>query len=361
MWMAALLLGGLSGCATLDGERMVAQITASGMPRELEKVTLPTYRIEPPDILLIEAVNNIRPPDSRLEAGDQLSIRLQNGLPLESDVDPELNPLQYQIEIQTEVQFKMLNGDYLIGSDGQVDLGPSYGTVKVAGLTVAQAKEAIEKHLRDVIGLRDPKLSVFLPDVSGKQAISGEHLVRMDGTVSLGIYGPVYVAGMTLDDARFAVERHLATFMHHPQVNLDVLAYNSKVFYVIFDGGGLGEQIVRLPCTGNETVLDAIAQVQGLSQVSSKRIWVARPAPAEFGYAQILDVHWRAITAEGVTATNYQLLPGDRIYVKADHLIATDNALAKLLSPVERVFGIILLGTGAARSIDFYDDSNFNN
>ena len=53
-------------------------------------------------------------------------------------------------------------------------------------------------------------------------------------------------------------------------MSVDVLAYNSKVYYVIMDGGGYGQQIVRLPCTGNETVLDAIAQVNGLPQVASK-------------------------------------------------------------------------------------------
>jgi len=84
------------------------------------------------------------------------------------------------------------------------------------------------------------------------------------------------------------------------------------MIYIITDGGGFGEQVVRLPCTGNDTVLDAIAQVQGLSQVSSKRIGVARPIPADMGTAQILAVEWEDITALGQTSTNHQLLPGDR-------------------------------------------------
>jgi polysaccharide export outer membrane protein len=236
-----------------------------------------------------------------------------------------------------------------------VDFGPAYGKVPIAGLTVDEAQAAIDRHLRDSVGLLDPRLSVFLPNVAGKQPIAGEHLVRPDGTVFLGIYGQVYVTGMTLEEAKFALEAHLAKYMHEPEVSVDVLAYNSKVFYVIMDGGGFGEQVVRLPCTGNETVLDAISQVNGLSQVSSKKIWIARPAPSEFGTAQILDVHWSAIASEGITTTNYQLLPGDRIYVQADHLIATDNFLGKLFAPFERIAGMGLLGIGVGRSIDFYD------
>ena len=81
------------------------------------------------------------------------------------------------------------------------------------------------------------------------------------------------------------------------QVAVDVLAYNSKVYFVIFDGGGFGQQVFRLPATGNETVLDAVSLVQGLAPISSKRrIWLARPAPANSGCSQILPVDWNAIT-----------------------------------------------------------------
>jgi polysaccharide export outer membrane protein len=62
---------------------------------------------------------------------------------------------------------------------------------------------------------------------------------------------------------------------------IDVLAYNSKVYYVITDGGGYGEQVVRIPITGGENVLDAKSQVNGLSPVSSRHnVWIARRASA---------------------------------------------------------------------------------
>jgi len=78
---------------------------------------------------------------------------------------------------------------------------------------------------------------------------------------------------------------------------------------------------------------------------------VARPAPADHCCLQILPVDWRAIVQGGSTATNYQLFPGDRVYVKADCLITIDNWLAKALAPVERLFGVTLLGTATVRTI----------
>src|SRR5260370_15897961 len=43
------------------------------------------------------------------------------------------------------------------------------------------------------------------------QPVRGQHLVRPDGTVSLGIYGAAYVAGMTIDQAKESIGRTLAT------------------------------------------------------------------------------------------------------------------------------------------------------
>src|SRR5262249_41229302 len=153
------------------------------------------------------------------------------------------------------------------------------GSVFIEGMTLPEGKQAIFKHLTDENGLRDPKVAVSLPNPNGKQIVAGEHLVRPDGTVSLGIYGSVDVAGMTLDEVKQAVEDHLTKYIHDPEIQVDVLAYNSKVLYVITDGGGNGEQVTKLPFVGNETVLDALAQIGGPSEVSSKRMWVARPAP----------------------------------------------------------------------------------
>lgn len=329
----------LAGCATPSLRESVAESELVDHPRELSMASIPPYRVEPPDILQIELVSNIRPADDPLHAGDELVIRGSQLLPTDPMGDPVLN------------EFKQINNSYMVQSDGTVDLGPEYGSVVVDGLTVTQAKDAILRHLRDEIGLRDPKVAVNMPDVSGKQTVTGEHLVRPDGTVNLGIYGSVYVAGMTLDEVKRSVEDQLAKFIHDPEVTADVLSYNSKNIYIITDGGGTGETVAELPFTGNDTVLSVIAQIQGISEVSSKTMWIARPAPNGAGVAQTMQIDWRAITMDGVTTTNYQLLPGDRVYIQADQLIATDNFIAKVITPFQRLFGFTILGYSAVSRI----------
>jgi polysaccharide export outer membrane protein len=188
------------------------------------------------------------------------------------------------------------------------------------------------------------------------QRVEGQHLVRPDGTINLGIYGAVKVIGLTTDEARERVRDFLSEVANRDknaiQVNVDVIAYNSKNYYVITDGAGYGEQVYHFPITGSETVLDAISNINGLPAVASKRdIWVARRSPYQGHNDQCLPVDWCAITRQGITTTNYQILPGDRIFVQAEKIFSIDAALAKFLSPIERVFGITLLGSETVNSI----------
>src|SRR5207244_8826408 len=89
------------------------------------------------------------------------------------------------------------------------------------------------------------------------------------------------------------------------------------------------------------------------SQALKSRIWIARPAPANAGYGdQIMPVDWTAIVQCGKTATNYQILPGDRIYVKAQPLIKFDAMLGLIFGPAERAFGVSLLGQETIRSFE---------
>ena len=149
-------------------------------------------------------------------------------------------------------------------------------------------------------------------------SINGSFLVGPDGAVNLRSYGIVHVAGKTLPEAEKAIEEHLAETLLRPDVSIDVVAYNSKVYYVIITGGGkLGDHVIRRPITGNETVLDAISQIGPTSRLSGEKIWVSRPSESDEGkvQAQILPVDWEAITRRGSPNTNYQIMPGDRIFV----------------------------------------------
>ncbi|MDA0658924.1 MAG: polysaccharide biosynthesis/export family protein [Planctomycetota bacterium] len=292
------------------------------VPRELSKVSLPEYVIEPPDILQIEGIHIVPRPPYRLKTLDVITVEATGVLPEEP-----------------------IAGLYSVEPGGVVNLGAPYGAVKVAGLTVDEARAAILKHLEGFVNEADA--TVALAQLAASQQIFGQFLVAPDGTVTLGSYGSIYVVGKTLAQAKLAVETHLSQFLENPEIALNIFAFNSKVYYVVLQGAGLGDGVFRFPITGNETVLDAISQVQGLEQVSSKKIWISRPSRGGRP-PQVMPVDWFAITEEAGVQTNYQVLPGDRIFIAEDKLIAWDTKIAKFTAPLERVMGFTLLGTGTA-------------
>jgi polysaccharide export outer membrane protein len=295
-------------------------------PSELAKVSLPRYRVAPPDILVIQSIRLFPKAPYYIQTSDFLQIVVP-GTP------PDAPPI---------------GGPFQVDSTGMVNLGAGYDSVKVAGMTMEEAQAAIAKHLSRLLGVA--QVSVALLQASGVQPIQGEHLIGPDGYINLGVYGSVYVANMTVDEARLAIEKQLESYLDQPKVSVDVLIYNSKFFYIVTEGAGFGDNIVRIPITGNETVLDALAQVGGLQQSSSKRIWISRPAPKDSQCDQILPVDFAAITRGASTGTNYQLLPGDRVFIAEDRLLAINSFVTKVINPVERMFGFSLL---SAQTVQF--------
>ena len=337
--VCAILLGA-PGCTAFLAPREPFPATPpeppieSPVPRELDKVTLPIYVIEPPDILLIEGVKLVPKSPHEIETFDALLIRVEGEFP-DQPIDDA----------------------YSVDADGTVNLGPTYGRIKVVKLTIDEAEDEIRSHLAQI--LSDVEVSVSLLQSAGAQQVTGQHLVGPDGRVNLGTYGSVFVAGMTIEQARTSIEEQLSKKLEEPEVFVDILAYNSKVYYIVTQGGGFGDNVARLPITGNETVLDAVANVSGISQVSSKKLWIARPAPNEAGCKQILPVNWDDIARGASTATNYQLMPGDRLYIAEAPYLKFTTVVSRVLQPFESIFGATSLATSTLNRIVRFGLSTF--
>lgn len=177
------------------------------------------------------------------------------------------------IEVLEALPGRPISGERLVRPDGTISLG-FYGDLKVAGLDRSEIKvkviEHLVKFLRDeVLGLEEgaPKDSktvaakiapadsnrVFVDDspiyrrklaanppgvgpattvkpgdrllievlvaLQGRP-ISGERLVRPDGTISLGFYGDIKVAGLTREEIKVKVVEHLKTFLTDADLGL---------------------------------------------------------------------------------------------------------------------------------------------
>jgi polysaccharide biosynthesis/export protein len=333
LWPAVLVLGamlGAGGCHAVDFYEPTLQKPVPPPlepPRELTMMSLPSYRVEPPDVLAVEMLKLVPLPPYRIDIYDWLTIRVLNTI-----IDQPIDNV------------------YIVEGEGVVSLGPAYGTVRVVGMTIDEATEAITRKLKDV--LADPYVSVQLYHAAGTQPVTGTYPVAPDGTINLRLYGTLHVAGKTITEIRLALQKQLSQYFDAPEPSVDVFTYASKVFYVIHQEAGMGDSVRRLSISGNETVLDAISAVGGLTMYSSPHIWIARPAPAEFGHEQILPVDYNAITQGAESATNFQILPGDRVYIAEDNVMAFNTFVAKVTAPLEKLLGTATLGTNAVRNME---------
>src|SRR4051794_36909615 len=158
-WLMALAVFMTCGCQTVKTpEEKIAQ---TNIPRELNKVSMPEYVVEPPDLILVEV----------LEA----------------------------------LPGRPISGERLVRPDGYISLG-FYGEVYVAGLTPLEIKEKVILHLRKHLG--DERLGLVVPDPDrpGKsKAVSPADSLRVFVDVTLFNSKNYYVQGDVAAPGRFPV------------------------------------------------------------------------------------------------------------------------------------------------------------
>jgi protein involved in polysaccharide export with SLBB domain len=151
-------------------------------------------------------------------------------------------------------------------------------------------------------------------EVDSPVRLPGDQAVMPDGTISLGRYGPLGVAGLTLPQIEGEVRSRIeaqAPGKEIGAITVRVVSRTSKVFYVLGEVNAPG----AFPLNGRETALDGLVAAGGLTDRASRRkIILSRPSRPG-GCRVVLPVCYNEIVQLGDTSTNYQLAPGDQIYV----------------------------------------------
>ena len=155
-------------------------------------------------------------------------------------------------------------------------------------------------------------LSVEPTDLDSPVRLPGNQPVLQDGTIDLGKYGRPIVGWKTVAQIETDIRKLIdSQSKEKVPITVRLLGRESKVFYV------LGEVNAprAYPLAGRETVLDGILTAGGMTrQADTKKVILSRPTPAD-GCRVVLPVCYNQIVQLGDTSTNYQLQPGDRIYV----------------------------------------------
>lgn len=133
--------------------------------------------------------------------------------------------------------------------------------------------------------------------------------VRPDGMISLPLVNDVQAAGLTPMELRDVVRQKLAGYMAAPEVSVIVQGVRSFKVSVIGEVKKPGIYEIR----GRSTVLDALAQAEGLTDFASRsRIVILRP---NGGAMKRIPFNYnRAISEDGDKEIS-QLRPGDIVVV----------------------------------------------
>jgi protein involved in polysaccharide export with SLBB domain len=142
--------------------------------------------------------------------------------------------------------------------------------------------------------------------------LPGDQPVLLDGTIHLGKYGQYPAAGKTVAVIEAEITALIRRHEKDPgPITARLVTRESKVFYVLGEVNAPGSHALR----GRETVLDAILAAGGLTGNASRRgIFLSRPTPPD-SCRIVLPVCYNDIVQMGDPTTNYQIRPGDRVYV----------------------------------------------
>lgn len=161
--------------------------------------------------------------------------------------------------------------------------------------------------------------------------------IRPDGKVSFEALGEIEAAGKTPEQlAEIIHEKVLLLYAltgEHP-IDVRVVAYESKMYYVLGEVGRPGPQVY----TGRDTVLRALATAGPTVLAWKERIQVIRPSGDKSIRPKIFEVNFDRMIAHGDTSKDVLLQEGDIIYVPPTVLAAIAMKIEEFVRPIGRVF-----------------------
>jgi protein involved in polysaccharide export with SLBB domain len=161
-------------------------------------------------------------------------------------------------------------------------------------------------------------LLVETADYESNIRLPGDQRVQPDGIIDLGQYGTVLAAGRTVEEIEDDVSAQINRGRSTPvDIQVRLVEPLGNVYYVLGEVNSPG----AYPTIGRETVLDAIVAAGDLTDRANRhKIILSRPSDP-YDCRTALPICYRHIVQLGDTSTNYQIRPGDRIFVASLSLL----------------------------------------
>jgi len=206
-----------------------------------------------------------------------------------------------------------------------IDLGKVYA-VGAPGLTVAEASKY-------TLGAED----VIEVDVRRHPEFSGKYTVTAEGKIEYKFIGDVLVEGLTKVQLQERLTSILSEYIIEPEVNVQILQYLSKVYYVIGEVNRPGKFFMK----GNTIpVLEAIVQA-GLPNKASSTRKCRLISPNNKGRSKVVYVNVYELLYGGNLKCNLDMKPGDVLYIPS-------TVIAKVIQIIRPVTDTVSSAAGSA-------------
>jgi protein involved in polysaccharide export with SLBB domain len=157
-------------------------------------------------------------------------------------------------------------------------------------------------------------------DLDSPARLPGDQPILPDGTINLGKYGSLPVAGKTTAEIQSVVQAAVDVQTKNAgYISVRLVTRASKVYYVLGEVNAPGS----FPLTGRETVLDALMAAGGITANASPNNAILSRPTKPCDCRTVLPICYDNIVQLGDVTTNYQIAPGDRIYVPSRGICET--------------------------------------
>jgi len=159
---------------------------------------------------------------------------------------------------------------------------------------------------------------------------SGKYVIDKDGKIQYRFVGDIDVNGFTKDQLQKKLVEVLSEYIVEPDVNVAILEFKSKIFYVIGEVSRPGKFYMH----GNTiTVRDAVVAA-GLPTMAAAMRKCRITRPSEEGKPAHISVNIYEILYGGDLSNNLEMLPGDVLYVPATVMAKAMRVIAPVTTPL---------------------------
>jgi protein involved in polysaccharide export with SLBB domain len=195
-------------------------------------------------------------------------------------------------------------------------------------------------------GLFDPLKYTLGPDdqieitIMRHPEFSGIYTIDQEGKLQYKFVGDMDVRGLTKGVLEQRIKDAISVYVNSPEVNITVIAYRSKVIYVLGEVGTPGKYYMR-----SETipVREAIFEA-GLPTVAAAMRKCRLITPSAAGKPKTKAVNLYAILYGGNLKKNIDMHPGEVLYVPSTVMAK----VIRVINPVASTVGIAASGPDSA-------------